>query len=565
MRSFTWLNEERIYFVATFAQLSKGDNYRFTFERGGLFDLEEEEAIWPFKGQKFSYNISGPSIINRLPNDPEHILISHYHSNVNGDTIEVLYKMNIEDGDRDQFFKEKRNTNWVIDDEGEVKIYQAYDFEGENLHWYFKESAYSDFIQLKIKQEEQLVPFKTQFILKYEQSNNEIYFYQREEEGTLKLAKAGIEKGIVGSSEIVADYGKYDLGYAIRDYHTSKALGLGYTKDFKHADYLFDSDLRQVQADLEATFPNSSVTLTSYSKNRTRFIAHVSGPQNPGEYFLYDRKAGRLDLVGKEFGIDVNSLNAVSVFTYKTSDDLSIDGYFTTPKQFEGKKPPLIVLPHGGPEARDNLSFDWLRQFYAMNGFAVYQPNFRGSSGYGKTFAKLGYGQWGLNMQRDIDEGVSALISEGKVDGERVCIVGASYGGYAAMIGATKKPKRYKCAVSYGGVSDLDDIFYHTNRQNGSNRYWAKSIGNRDEQDALNANSPVKLISENTSPILLIHGDQDTVVPPYQSRNMYKYLKNHGVKSCKLVELEGDDHWFSSNQSRKIFLEESLTFINKIL
>jgi dipeptidyl aminopeptidase/acylaminoacyl peptidase len=297
-----------------------------------------------------------------------------------------------------------------------------------------------------------------------------------------------------------------------------------FTKNFTEYDY-FDKNLKQVQADLKATFPHSEVEITSYSVNKNKFIAKISSKDFPLEYFFYDQDKGHLVKVADGYPEAKSaSLGIVSQYDYTAGDGLAIEGYFTKPTINKDELPPLIVIPHGGPEGRDNMNFDWIRQFFASEGYAVFQSNFRGSSGYGKKFATAGYGEWGKKMQQDIDDGVDSLIQNKLVDPNRICVVGASYGGYVALYSATKRHDKYKCSVSFAGVGNLSDMFYHAKEQSSGFSYWEKSIGERRDLKSLNAYSPLKLITKNTRPILMFHGEKDTVVPIFQSEKMYKTL-----------------------------------------
>ncbi len=197
----------------------------------------------------------------------------------------------------------------------------------------------------------------------------------------------------------------------------------------------------------------------------------------------------------------------------------------TLPRRPENKNLPLIVLPHGGPAAADTLDFDWWAQAFAAEGYAVLQPNYRGSA-LNRGFIEAGFGEWGRKMQTDLSDGVRYLAREGVIDPKRVCIVGASYGGYAALAGVTLDAGVYRCAVSVAGLSDLKGFLRWTNnRQRNSDniiqRYWDRFMGVSEPNDpALAAISPMEHVSAVTGPVLLIHGRDDTVVPFQQSDDM---------------------------------------------
>lgn len=226
------------------------------------------------------------------------------------------------------------------------------------------------------------------------------------------------------------------------------------------------------------------------------------------------------------------------------------------------------MLPHGGPEGRDTLGFDWWSQALASRGYAVLQPNFRGSEGFGWDFIKAGFGEWGKKMQTDLSDGVRDLATQGIIDPKRVCIVGASYGGYAALAGATLDRGVYRCAVSVAGPSDLKKMLLsvreaHNGQMSAAQRYWLRFMGADGIKDPdLAAISPARLADKVDVPVLLIHGKDDTVVRYDQSQAMADALKKAG-KPVTFVTLEGEDHWLSRGVTRLKMLTEAVAFVEK--
>jgi dipeptidyl aminopeptidase/acylaminoacyl peptidase len=228
------------------------------------------------------------------------------------------------------------------------------------------------------------------------------------------------------------------------------------------------------------------------------------------------------------------------------------------------------MLPHGGPAAHDELEFDWWAQAFAHLGYAVFQPNFRGSDGYGDNFLIAGYGEWGRKMQTDVSTAIDALAREQIIDPARVCVMGGSYGGYVALAGVTVQQGIYKCAVSVAGVSDLRGMLQYARRRGGSIspavRYWRNYYG-LDGDSSIGAEglrnlSPLPLARNADAPVLLIHGKDDTVVPFEQSDNMQKALRSAG-KTVELVELSKEDHWLSTQTTRIEMLKAAAAFIQK--
>ena len=214
---------------------------------------------------------------------------------------------------------------------------------------------------------------------------------------------------------------------------------------------------------------------------------------------------------------------------------------------------------------RDSLEFDPWVQYLVTRGYAVFQPNFRGSDGFGRKFAESGYGEWGRKMQDDLTDAVKSLANLGAVDPARVCIVGASYGGYAALAGAALTPDVYKCAVSIAGISDLEDFIGWRKRNYGSDSegytYWLKAIGDPDKDEArLREVSPLAQADKIKIPLLLIHGDQDFVVPIAQSKAMKKALDKSGRKT-ELITLKDEGHSYWSDDSEKLTMSAIDNFL----
>lgn len=326
----------------------------------------------------------------------------------------------------------------------------------------------------------------------------------------------------------------------------------------------FDPAIKTSWEAILRAFPGERVLYESASADFAKFIVRVEGAKHGLRYMLVDLKSHQAAALGEVYEGLTQSLE-VRVISYPAADGTTIPAYLTLPRDKAPKDLPLIVLPHGGPEARDNADFDWWSQALADQGYAVLRPNYRGSA-LTWEFVSAGFGQWGRRMQTDLSDGVRHLAKEGLIDPARVCIVGASYGGYAALAGATLDPGVYRCAVSVAGLSDLKRMLRWVNdqqgrKQNSTQRYWDRFMGVSGPDDpALDAISPIKHLSAVTVPILLIHGKDDTVVPFEQSKVMYDALRSAN-KDAQLVTLKEEDHWLSRGATRLQMLEASVAFL----
>jgi dipeptidyl aminopeptidase/acylaminoacyl peptidase len=331
----------------------------------------------------------------------------------------------------------------------------------------------------------------------------------------------------------------------------------------------FDPKLQASWKAVVKAFPDDQVSLSSWSDDKRKLVVLADSPTQGQAYALVDLDAKTARYLGDVYtGLTQEGVSEVRPVKYKAADGLEITGYLTLPHGKDPKKLPLVVLPHGGPQGRDTLGFYWWSQALASRGYAVLQPNFRGSQGFGWKYVQAGFGQWGKAMQTDLSDGVRYLAKDGVIDPKRVCIVGASYGGYAALAGATLDKGVYRCAASVAGPADLPRFLLDNNfRQNSTNnstlRYWLRFMGADGVRDPdLTAISPARLANKVEIPILLVHGKDDTVVPYVQSTLMADALKKAG-KPVELVTLPSEDHWLSRGATRLQMLTSVVDFLEK--
>jgi len=323
----------------------------------------------------------------------------------------------------------------------------------------------------------------------------------------------------------------------------------------------FDNELQAHWNAVLRAFPDERVQLESHSDDFSRLVLKVFGPKDGYVYALYDWYTHHATILGQVYE-GVAAPAEVKEISYAAADGLRIPAFLTLPQAVPAKDLPLIVLPHGGPASADTLDFDWWPQALVSQGYAVLQPNFRGSI-LNTKFLEAGFGEWGRKMQTDLSDGIRYLAGQGIIDPKRVCIVGASYGGYAALAGVTVESGIYRCAVSVAGISDLRRFRKWTiaNEVGMSQRYWDRFMGTADQKDpALIAISPIEHVAAVTVPVLLIHGRDDTVVPFEQSDVMESALKRAG-KSVTLVTMKHEDHWLSRSETRLQMLQATVDFL----
>jgi dienelactone hydrolase len=353
----------------------------------------------------------------------------------------------------------------------------------------------------------------------------------------------------------------------IWDGHRNAVVGVAATGSDRAIEWM-DPVFAGAQATVSRAFKGRYVRLTSWSEDLTRFVVVAEGPDSPPQWFLYDRTRKELSPIGDEYPeLAEAALGSTSFFRYKARDGLEIPAYLTMPRSSaaSGGKPPLVVLPHGGPSAHDDPGFDYLTQFLASRGYAVLRPQYRGSTGFGDAFERAGKGEWGGKMQTDLLDGMAAVAD--RVDAGRACVVGASFGGYAALYGAVFQPTAYRCAASINGVSDLGALIgdYATDfgRDNKGFELLRAEVRQASPQ-GLDGVSPLKNAARAGIPVLLVHGDKDTTVAPAHSQRMAAALKGAG-KPVEHIVLAGENHFLGTTAARTQMLTALETFLARNL
>jgi dipeptidyl aminopeptidase/acylaminoacyl peptidase len=445
--------------------------------------------------------------------------------------------------------------DWLVDDTGNIAAEADYDESGQR--WSLKLNSNG----AALKPVDVSAPIEGPRIEGFSEDGSGVILRLPVKEGYPTYEKISLKDGSVGTWE----HSGYQFDGLVADHLTGRVIGAPLFSD--KSDYVFFEPRADiVWRSVKAAFAGATdVQLVSWSEDRNKVVVLVFGPRYGAGYFLVDMATHKADPIDNLYeGID--EVSPVSWIDYPAADGRLIHAYLTLPVGRDPKSLPLVVLPHGGPFARDEPGFDWLSQAIASRGYAVLQSQFRGSDGFGKDLLWAGFGEFGKKMQTDLSDGVRALAAKGVIDKKRVCIVGASYGGYAALAGATLDTGVYRCAVSDSGISDLHALlaYWHgpfNALDNSSERYWDRFLGIADIADPkLDAISPIRHVDRVTIPILLIHGHDDTVVPFAQSEDMDDALKAAG-KDVTFVKLDGEDHWLSRSTTRTQMLEATVKFL----
>lgn len=331
--------------------------------------------------------------------------------------------------------------------------------------------------------------------------------------------------------------------------------------------HILDSDSPEAQdlASLYAAFPNEVVNITSNTRDGSKMVIFVHSDRNPGAYYLFDAKTSKVSLLFKSLPeIAPKQMSDMQPITFTARDGLVLHGYLTLPPGSSGKNLPLILNPHGGPHGIcDQWGWDPEAQFFAAHGYAWLQVNYRGSGCYGMKFQDLGYGHWGTTMQSDLADAVQWAIKQGVANPGRVCIYGASYGGYAALENSILYPQLYKCTVGYVGLYDLTLAGRASFGQYASGQHFVDVVLGTDKA-ALEAESPVNQAAKINDPLFIVYGGADKTVIPENAEEMMSALGKAGKKYEVLYE-RNEGHGFSKPEDRFELYTRMLAFFDKYI
>lgn len=369
--------------------------------------------------------------------------------------------------------------------------------------------------------------------------------------------------------EVVASHPQVDLSTLVDDPATGAVVGVLYDADRAGVAW-FDEKLASVQVALDKALAGA-VNGFSWSNDRQRFVIRSRSDVNPGSFYYFDRANGKLQwLADRMPWIDPKKMSPMTPVRYKARDGLEIPAYLTIPRGSSGKNLPMVAVIHGGPWIPgDEWGFDREVQFLASRGYAVLQPNYRGTTRYGWKHFTASFKQWGLAMQDDITDGVQWAIEQGYADSKRVCIYGGSYGGYATMMGVIKTPDLFKCGINYVGVTDLDlfvtatwsDFAYLPGLDHEMKDMFGDTVKDAAQ---LKATSPVLLASRIKVPVMMAYGAADVRVVPEHGTRMKAAMESVGQHPVWMI-VEGEGHGYRQMENQVMFYGAMEKFLDKYI
>ncbi|MBT9486475.1 MAG: S9 family peptidase [Rubrivivax sp.] len=497
------------------------------------------------------------AILDPLPDDAEHILVQH---NQRDKRVFDVYRVNVKTGAQTLVAQNPGNIiGWQTDHAGRVRLGVASDGVNNTLLYRATEAE----------------PFKPLFSTDFRTQVNPQFFdranqrfYATSNRGRDKSALVLIDPATPNDEQLIYAHPQVDLDGAAWS-RVRQALALADYDVYKPGRHYFDDTTRQMYQRLEAQLPGWSLTLQSSTLAEDKYIVAASNDRSAGARYIYDAKANTLSKLGEiSPWLPEAQMATVQPVRYKARDGLEIPGYLTLPAGRVAKNLPCVVNPHGGPWARDRWGFNPETQFLANRGYCVLQMNFRGSTGFGRSFWEASFKQWGLAMQDDITDGVQWLVQQGIADPKRVAIYGASYGGYATLSGVTQTPDLYAAAVNYVGVSNLFTFM------NTIPPYWEpfrqqmyQMVGNPEDpadKARMTATSPALNAQKIKTPLLVAQGARDPRVNKAESDQIVAALKARGVDVQYIVK-DNEGHGFANEENRFEFYGAMEAFLAKHL
>ena len=572
VRAVEWANNERLLIWITFYRDDKGVPYGVWFyntfvpipvRRVISVDLEGQDSVVMFAGAKglLKRGFDTSQVVDFLKDDPRAILMQAWNDSRGS---YGLYRVDVYTGDATLMEQGGSGTqSWLT--QGGVPMLRMDANARGTIGWVYGrapgETEWKLIRKSRLNEMSKLPDFD---VVGPTQKAGVFLVCQRIEGKDTSVIRhfdiANLEFG-----EIVAERPDRDLESAFVD-ESLRYIGGAYWDDRLNYQFTDPSLAAHFRAINRALKDSCNVQLYDIDLAHRRILLKVTGPREPGSFQVYDREKRTLEYVGhSKPWLAPERLAKTEALKVRTRDGAEITSYLTTPIDAGKAALPMVVLPHGGPEIRDYLDYDETVQALAARAAEVRLQHQPAAGGYGRSFAELGRRQWADRMQDDVEDAVAHVVASGVADPRRLAIAGASYGGYAALMGAVRKPAMYKAVVSIAGDADLPEALAFSRREDGADSpaytYWCGSMGDpKTDHDLLVRASPARRAAEIQAPVLLIHGAEDSIVDPKQSRLMAKALKAAG-RRCEHVELKGEGHRNWSDETWKKVLTEMTGFI----
>ena len=564
-----WANDERLLYRIMASESWDKQQYLTNQTIGVNIDGKKHFQVLGYgtldrKGRELGV-IGTYQLIDILPDDEKHVLAALYPWKVSAGTYvldkeadPIIYKANIY---RPRLSRVTNlpypQASGFVDNNKDVRLSFGIDEDNE-LVIHHRKTSKSKWQPLELNG---LADSTNLSFYGFSEDNNKVYLGVSHEKGPDSLQLYDL---VNHSTKELFRHEKADIDKAVRNTKGNKIVAVGFEHGYFEYVLLDGKDkVSKMHSKILKMFPGYNVQMTSSSDNGERAVFRVFSGFQPSVYYLYDEKTDKFSfLMASRQWIDSKLMADREPVQFKSRDGLELNGYLTRPI---GKKEslPTIIYPHGGPHGvKDKWRFEWDTQLLVNRGYAVLQLNFRGSSGYGHAFQKAGYGQWGAAMQDDLTDATLQLIEQGIADKNRICIYGASYGGYAALMGVIREPDLYQCAIGSMGVYDIPMLFTEGDIPDSRSGigYLKRVLG--EDTAKQKQYSPAYNTDKIKVPLLLIHGMQDQRTPIEQFEALEDALKKNNKQYQKLI-LSKDGHGYGDVESRNLVYTEILSFLDK--
>ncbi len=533
---YTWVSDDHLVFTVD----SDGN------ESFGLYSVSREDAkirtiVDPINGVKAG--LPTANLLDTLENDPKNILITYDDRRVGEPDV---FKVNVARGGMKMVLRNPgKVAGYLTDHNGVIRLAVIQDRLTTRIkHRASEDSEWETIAEYQYNDDNNLTP------LAFDYDNKTLLVSTNRGHDTSAIYRFDIATKTLG--ELVFHNELVDHGGMLMSDKRKAIAGVTYFVNRPEYVFFDENDQKQYDA-LASQFPDKVVSITSRSKDESVNIVTVSSDTFPGAYYLFNSEKGEMSFLAQRAQwLDPETMAEMRPIEYQARDGMTIRGYLTIPHGSEGKDLPLIVNPHGGPfGVRDFWGFNNEHQFLASRGYAVMQINFRGSGGYGKKYLEAGYKRWGREMQHDITDGVKWAVQQGIANENKVCIYGASYGGYATMAGMTLTPELYQCGVNYVGVTDVPLLFESMPKRWSLAAETMKStIGDPDkDREMLEAVSPVNHVDKIRAPIFIVHGRRDPRVVMEHADRLRKQMEKLDKPYEWLVK-NNEGHGFRKEENR---------------
>lgn len=488
-------------------------------------------------------------VIDYMPDDPDAVLVIVPDGAGSG-----VDELDIRTGRLGKQIRSRAEArDWMTDGTGRLRVRQLMDQKG--VEWQYRRSSGNRWHSLrKFRFTDPLPVFAP---IGFGEGPDELLVFESHH-GRIGLLSIDLAREDA-EPELVYGRPDVDLAGGLQLGRRQRLVGVQYATDTLHTHY-FDQAVGKIIDAAGAALPGQSIDVLGESWDRRFYLVHASSDRDPGTYYRFDvEKRELLRLLASHPLLANRRLATMKPVHYPAEDGEEVPAYLTLPARTVEGRLPVVILPHGGPQSRDVQGFDWLAQFFAARGYAVLQSNFRGSGGFGAEWAgDGGFKKWRLVVS-DLEHGARWLIEQEIADPERMCVVGWSYGGYAALMSAIEHPSRYRCVVSIAGVTDPRQLI-EDNRHFIQGKAVDEFVGR--DPEVLKRGSATRRAGELTAPVLLFHGDEDINVDVQHSRALARALRNE-KKSVELIEFDDAEHSIWSSKDRIEMLERIGAFLDR--